>query len=53
MNNLIEKMKSVMTAVFDDIDKGTKASEARVRKSTLALAALGKTYRKESIASRK
>lgn len=53
MEKMIAEMKSIMKDITADIDKGNKASEARVRKGTLALEKLGKVYRKKSISLRK
>jgi len=53
MKRLIEDMKHQMGIIEQNIDKNTKASEARVRKATLAFDKLGKRYRKESIAQHK
>lgn len=53
MEELVAKIKEQIDVVLADIEKGTKASEARVRKATLELEKLGKQYRKESVAARK
>jgi len=53
MEELIKEMKNQMEIINKDIYKATKASEARVRKATLAFDKLGKRYRKESIAQHK
>lgn len=49
MEQLIKDMKAQIEAILADIDKPTKAAQARVRKSTLSLEKLGKQYRKESL----
>lgn len=53
MEQIIAKIKEQLAAISADIDKNTKASEARVRKATIELEKLGKEYRKASIAARK
>lgn len=53
MEELIAKINEQVDIIREDIAKGTKASEARVRKATLELEKLGKQYRKESIAARR
>lgn len=53
MEQLIKNIKAQIEVISADIDKNTKASEARVRKATLELEKLGKEYRKASIAARK
>ena len=50
MKELIKSIKAEMEAISADIDKvANKAAKARVRKSSLALEKLFKTYRKESV----
>jgi len=53
MEQLIANIKAQIAIISEDIDKNTKASEARVRKATLELEKLGKQYRKDSISARK
>ncbi len=53
MQEIKDKIKETMAMIKDNLDKGTKASEARVRKLTLLLEKQGKEYRKLSVASRK
>ena len=50
MEAIIAEIKKQLDAIKADIDKvDNKAAKARVRKATLALAKLGKEYRKESV----
>ena len=53
MKELIQKMREEMKTVSENIDKNTKAAEARTRKATLALDKLNKQYRKLSISQHK
>lgn len=53
MYELKEQIKSVANAMLADIEKDTKAANARVRKATVQLAKLGKEFRKASIAAEK
>lgn len=49
MQTIIEQMLATMEAIKVDIEKTeNKAAQARVRKNTLILEKLGKTYRKET-----
>jgi hypothetical protein len=54
---VFEEMKDVMTDMTSDGEqwaaKGTKTASARMRKSTLALATLGKEFRSLSVAEAK
>lgn len=50
MEQLIKDMKAQIEALLADIDKtNNAAARARVRKCTLELEKLGKSYRKESL----
>ena len=50
MEKIIADMKVQIEAILADIDKvDNKAAKARVRKATLALEKLGKSYRKETV----
>ena len=49
MKELIESLKQELINIQTDIDKPTKAAEGRVRKATLNLEKLGKSYRRKSI----
>ena len=50
MEKLVKEIKAEMEAISADIDKlANKADKARVRKASLALEKLFKTYRKESV----
>ena len=50
MEEIIAKIKEQIAAIEKDIEKkDNKAARARVRKATLNLEKLGKSYRKESI----
>ena len=50
MEKLIADMKAQIEAILANIDKvDNKAAKARVRKATLELEKLGKTYRKETV----
>lgn len=53
MEQLIAQISEKCDFIKAEIVKGSKASEARVRKATLELEKLGKEYRKASIAVRK
>jgi len=53
MKKLIQEIKSNMAAIEENLDKPTKAAEARVRKLSLGLEKTLKQYRKKSIAYRK
>lgn len=53
MEKLINDIIAQCDAIKEDINKGTKASAARVRKATLCLEKLGKEYRKASIEAAK
>jgi len=53
MEELIASLKQELINIQSDIDKQTKAAEGRVRKATLNLEKLGKSYRKQSIAQHK
>ena len=49
MQTIIEQMVATMDAIKTDIVKeNNKAAQARVRKNTLVLEKLGKTYRRET-----
>lgn len=50
MEELVKSIKAEMEAISADIDKlENKAAKARVRKASLAMEKLFKTYRKESV----
>lgn len=50
MTELINNMKAQIEAILADIDKtDNAAARLRVRKATLELEKLGKSYRKESL----
>lgn len=49
MKELIEQICAACDAIKEDISKeNNKAAQARVRKQTLILEKLGKTYRRET-----
>lgn len=50
MEQIIAGIKAQIEAILADLDKTeNKAAKARVRKATLELEKLGKSYRKESV----
>lgn len=53
MDQLKLQLLEAAQVIVSDIQKDTKAASARVRKATLAVAKLGKEYRKLSIAAEK
>lgn len=53
MKEIKAQIKEVAAAMLADLEKDTKAANARVRKATLTLAKLGKDFRKASIEAEK
>ena len=53
MKKLVQEIKSNMAAIEENLDKPTKAAEARARKLSLGLEKQFKQYRKDSIAQHK
>ena len=49
MNEIVKDLKAQAEIIVADIEKDSKASRRRVRKATLAIARLGREYRKKSV----
>jgi len=53
MEELKKGLLEQANIIAQDINKDTKAAQRRVRRATLAIAKLGKEYRKASLAAEK
>lgn len=53
MQELKKSLKDIAVAMIADLDKDSKAANARVRKATLQIAKIGKQFRAESIKAEK